>query len=96
MTNEQEQRPQVDTKAAQKGGRKRKRASEIAPGVRRMIPDALRISGDLERVAEEYGIAKVECLAVAVVDLLRKGPGRAPNAVQLDRRRLFLVEREAA
>lgn len=61
-----------------KGGRKRARAREVAAFIRREIPQAFARIGDLERVSEEYGVAKTEVLAEAVLFLLRRPMGTAP------------------
>ncbi len=64
------------------GGRKRKRAREVAPGLRAEIVNALRVTGgDVERVSEDYGVAKVEVLALAVAHVLK----HVPPAVELRR-----------
>lgn len=88
---EQQHGPQLVQRKAHKGGRKRRRAREIPIGVRRMIPGALAACGDIERVSEDYGVAKVEALAECVVHLLRKGPGTAPYSTGLP----YLIERRA-
>lgn len=68
------------------GGRKRKRAREIARILRAELPQALAESGDLERVAEDYGVAKIEVLTEAVLSLMRRPMGSAPARMHVLRR----------
>lgn len=72
---------------SQTGGRKRRRAREVADFIRREIPEAFMRSGDLERVAEDYGVAKIEVLAETLL-WMRKGPQPARRAFPIVARRI--------
>lgn len=52
------------------GGRKRARLFQLAPKVREMIPGELRISRNLEFVAEKFGTSKIETLLAPILYLL--------------------------
>lgn len=69
-----EQRTQVSEFKKKKGGRKRKRAREVADFIRRELPAAFARHGDLEIVSENYGVSKVEVLAEVALYLLRRPP----------------------
>lgn len=78
--------PQARENTRKKGGRKRARAREIAQFLRAELPQALAESGDLERVAEDYGVAKIEVLTEAVLSLMRRPMGSAPARMHVLRR----------
>ncbi len=63
-----------DSKAPKSGrnGRKRRRARELTVPMRAQVRRALASTADLERVAEEYKVAKLEVVGDAVAYLLRK------------------------
>lgn len=71
---------QTADSTARKGGRKRKRAKQIALGVRRMIPGAfIAFDGDVEKVAAHYGVQKIDVVSETLLSLLR-GPNRETRA----------------
>lgn len=70
------------------GGRKKKRAREIARILREELPQAFARRGDLEAVSEDYGVAKIEVLAEAVLALLRRPMGTSPTPMRAALRRV--------
>ena len=60
--------------AKRKGGRKRKRAREVAEFIRRELPGAFARYGDLEVVSENFGISKIEVLSEVALYLMRRPP----------------------
>lgn len=68
------------------GGRKRKRARELARILRDELPQAFARRGDLDAVSEDYGVAKTEVLAEAVLFLLRRPMGKSPTPIHVMRR----------
>lgn len=69
-----EQQTQSSESAKKSGGRKRKRAREVAEFIRRELPGAFARYGDLEAVSENFGVSKVEVLAEVALYLLRRPP----------------------
>ena len=51
---------------------KRGRVFHLIPLVRQRIPQALKLTGDYERVAREFEIRSLDVLAEAVIHLMRK------------------------